>query len=219
MTSVVIFLSSQLRDRSMRHDFLDRYSRMDSPVHRIPAMIKFIGSIGLIIVIIAAPLVSYSVFPGVAVILLTTLFLSRIPRMFVIQRLFFLELFILGIALLSLFQPHGGIKFFTIILRSTLCILTVILLSNTTQFSEILVVLRRLYIPKIFITVLALLYRYLFVLIDETERMHRARVSRTFVNKKRQVWYTMATLIGQLFVRSTERAEKIYAAMIARGWK
>ena len=203
----------------MRHDFLDRYSRIESPVHRIPAMIKFIGSIGMIIVIIATPLASYPVFLVIAVILMAALFFSRIPGMFVIRRLFFLELFILGIAMLSLLQPQGVGKFLAIIIRSTLCILTVILLSNTTQFSDILSVLRRLYVPKIFITVLALLYRYLFVLIDETERMHRARVSRTFVDKKRQVWYTMATLIGQLFVRSTERAEKIYAAMIARGWK
>ncbi len=96
---------------------------------------------------------------------------------------------------------------------------TVIILSNTTQFSELLSVLRRFHVPAIFITVLALMYRYLFVLIDETERMHRARLSRTFMKRKTQLWRTLATLVGQLFVRSTERAEKIYAAMTARGWK
>jgi cobalt/nickel transport system permease protein len=180
---------------------------------------KFLGAIVLIVVTIAVQASSYPVFLAVVLVLTVTLFMSAVPLLFVVKRILFLELFILGIALLSLLQPEGGVRFFTILMKSTLCILTVILLSNTTQFSELLAVLRWFRIPKIFITVLALLYRYLFVLIDETERMHRARLSRTFDHRKRQVWYTLATLIGQLFVRSTERAEKIYAAMIARGWK
>jgi cobalt/nickel transport system permease protein len=94
-----------------------------------------------------------------------------------------------------------------------------ILLSNTTPFDELLRVLRRARVPALLITTLALMYRYLFVLIDETERMGRARASRTFTRQRRQAWKTLATVIGQLFVRSTERAERIYAAMCARGWK
>jgi cobalt/nickel transport system permease protein len=63
------------------------------------------------------------------------------------------------------------------------------------------------------------MYRYLFVLIDEAERLNRARSSRTFSASRLRRWHTLASLIGQLFVRSTERAERIYAAMSARGWK
>jgi cobalt/nickel transport system permease protein len=49
--------------------------------------------------------------------------------------------------------------------------------------------------------------------------MRRARASRTFNQGRLRAWGTLATVIGQLFVRSTERAERIYAAMIARGWQ
>jgi len=94
-----------------------------------------------------------------------------------------------------------------------------ILLANTTPFSELLGVLRRIHFPALMITTLALMYRYLFVLVDETERMQRARVSRTFTKQRAHVWKSLATVIGQLFVRSTERAERIYAAMSARGWE
>jgi cobalt/nickel transport system permease protein len=94
-----------------------------------------------------------------------------------------------------------------------------ILLANTTPFAEILRVLRQLRVPDIFITTLALMYRYLFVLADEAERMKRARQSRTFTHRRWLTWKTLATVIGQLFVRSTERAERIYAAMCARGWR
>jgi cobalt/nickel transport system permease protein len=94
-----------------------------------------------------------------------------------------------------------------------------ILLSNTTPFSSLLLTMKRLGVPRLLVTILALLYRYLFVLIDEAERLHRARASRTFSTSRTKKWQMLASLIGQLFVRSTERAERIYSAMTARGWK
>jgi cobalt/nickel transport system permease protein len=94
-----------------------------------------------------------------------------------------------------------------------------ILLSNTTPFSEVLRVLRHVRVPALLITTLALMYRYLFVLVDEGERMKRAHACRSFVRQRRFRWRTMATVAGQLFIRSTERAERIYAAMCARGWR
>jgi energy-coupling factor transporter transmembrane protein EcfT len=49
--------------------------------------------------------------------------------------------------------------------------------------------------------------------------MRRARASRTFTLRRRFQWHTLATVVGQLFVRASERAERIYDAMCARGWK
>jgi energy-coupling factor transporter transmembrane protein EcfT len=49
--------------------------------------------------------------------------------------------------------------------------------------------------------------------------MQRARASRTYSRKRRLAWHTLTTIVGQLFIRSTERAERIYLAMCARGWK
>ena len=69
------------------------------------------------------------------------------------------------------------------------------------------------------ITTIALMHRYLFVLVDESERMRRARASRTFTRGRRFHWHTLATVVGQLFIRASERAERIYDAMCARGWK
>ena len=60
---------------------------------------------------------------------------------------------------------------------------------------------------------------YLFVLADESERMRRARASRTFTRGRRARWQGLVTLVAVLFVRASERAERIYAAMCARGWK
>ncbi len=136
-----------------------------------------------------------------------------------LKRLLLLEPFVFGIAILAFFQENGAIVFVSIVIRSTLSLLTILLLTNTTPFAEVLQVLRKYHFSPLFVTVLALMYRYLFVLIDEVERMQRARRSRLFQRNRLQLWRMLSTMIGQLFVRSSERAERIYAAMCARGWK
>jgi cobalt/nickel transport system permease protein len=203
----------------MRHDFLDRYSRLESPVHRIPPVIKLIGTLALIVVTVSVSLRHQWVFGAIAVVLLWSTSVSRIPWRFVLGRLLLLEPFALGIAVMALFQHNGLAVFLTLFVKSTLCLYTMILVSNTTPFSEILAALRTMRIPSLLITVLALAYRYLFVLIDEGERLQRARRSRTFDRSRTKSWITLSSLIGQLFVRSSERAERIYAAMTSRGWK
>jgi len=203
----------------MRHDFLDRYSRLDSPIHRIPAILKFSAALLLVIALVVAPFSQTWVFAPVAVFLAFAAVISRIPVSFIVKRLLFLEPLVLGVAFLSLLRPDGVTAFLSILLKSTLSLLTMILLSNTTPFSELLQVFRRMGIPALLVTVLALMYRYLFVLIDEAERMQRARVSRTFTKDRTHLWRLLATVVSQLFVRSSERAERIYSAMCARGWK
>jgi cobalt/nickel transport system permease protein len=151
--------------------------------------------------------------------LLVAAVVSKIPWRFLLGRLFILEPFALGVAVMALFQHNGIEVFLGLLVKSSLCLFMMILASNTTPFAEVLTVLQKIKIPALLITVLALAYRYLFVLIDEGERLQRARRSRTFEISKRKTWVALASLVGQLFIRSTERAERIYAAMVSRGWK
>jgi len=203
----------------MRHDFIDRYSRLDSPVHALPAGLKFAFSFLLVFATVLTPMRYLPFFVAASFVLVVIAGVSRIPPAFLLRRLLLLEPVAVGVACLSLLQPGGTASFITVIVKSTISLLAVILLSNTTPFAEILGVLRRLRAPSLLVTVLALMYRYLFVLIDEMERMQRARRSRTFAPRRVSRWRMLAAIIGELFVRSTERAERIYAAMCARGWK
>lgn len=203
----------------MRHDFLDRYSRLNSRIHRLPTTVKLVSTLCIISATVTLHFSHGWFFVLVGAALLFVSSLTTIPLKFVLGRLILLEPFALGIAVMALFQENGTFVFFSILTKSTLCLLTVILLSNTTPFSDLLSTLKRFGAPKLFVTILALMYRYLFVLIDEAERLNRARRSRTFSDARLRRWSSMASLVGQLFVRSTERAERIYAAMSARGWK
>jgi cobalt/nickel transport system permease protein len=144
---------------------------------------------------------------------------ARMPLGYTLRRLLVVEFFILGIALLSLFSPSARPVFISAVAKSNLCVFTMLLLTWTTPFHDILRELRRLRLPSVVLTTLALMYRYLPVLAEESRRMQRARASRTFSRQRRLVWHNLAAIIGHLFVRSADRADRIYAAMCARGWK
>jgi cobalt/nickel transport system permease protein len=203
----------------MRHDFLDRYSRLSSPIHKLPASAKLVGALLIVLLVVTVPMSTPLLHTTIALVLLAVAAVSRIPPGFLAKRLLFLEPFAVGAALLSLFQTNGVAVFATLVVKSTLCLVTMILLANSTPFSAILDVLKRWHFPALLITTLALMYRYLFLLIDEAERMNRARASRTFIAGRRRSWHLLGTVVGQLGVRSTERAERIYSAMRARGWR
>ena len=203
----------------MRHDFLDRFSRLDSPIHRLPAMLKGVIALCCILTVVLSPILWIYPFIVVALLLVLVIVASKVPILFLIKRVLLFEPFVILVALLSLLQPDGVQKFSSIIVKSTLSLITVIMISNTTPFSELLKVLRRIHAPAVMVSIIALMYRYIFVLVDEMERMKRARQSRTFGKSRFHAWYFLSTVIGQLFLRSTERAERIFAAMSARGWK
>ena len=203
----------------MRHAFIDRYSRLSSPIHRVPIPIKLSATIVLIVGTVMVPISAQPFFFSTAGFLMAIAVASRIPPLFLVRRLLFLEIFAIGIAVLSLLQPKGIAAFTTVLTKSTICLFTIVLFSNTTQFAGLLRSLRQWGIPDLMITILALMYRYIFVMIDEMERMQRARTSRTFVKRRLTQWTSLSTAVAQLFIRSTERAERIYAAMCARGWK
>jgi len=154
-----------------------------------------------------------------AVFLVAVAGLSRVPWRFLALRVILLEPFVLGVAILAVFQPGGWRLFLFLVAKCTLCLMVMVLLSNTTPFADLLRVLKNWRMPALLVTTLSLMYRYVFVLVDEAQRMKRARMSRTFTPQRARTWHTMATVVSRLFIRSSERAERIYAAMCARGWR
>jgi cobalt/nickel transport system permease protein len=188
-------------------------------LHRCPAGIKLSGALLIILLAAFLPPGEWRILTAVAFGLGVLVILSRVSIGFLLKRMLLLEPLVLGVAGLMLFQPDGAERFAFILLKTNLCLLTTVLLSNTTPPTEMLRVLQRLHTPRLFLTTLTLMHRYLFVLAEESGRMQRARASRTFVPGRQSQWRSLASVIGQLFVRASERAERIYYAMCARGWK
>lgn len=197
---------------------LDHYAGANGPVHRQPAGLKLALLVAVSATVALTPPDRPWVFVAAAVVLLAVAAASRLPARFLVRKVLLLEPFVLGMVALTLFQPDGAHRFALALTRSTLCLVATVLFAATTPFSDLLAVLRRLRLPGILVTTLALMYRYLFVLVDEAQRMRRARAARTFIAGRAPVWRSLSTVIAHLFLRASDRAERIHAAMCARGW-
>jgi len=203
-----------LRDR-----VLSPYQHGSSAVHRLPAGAKLAAAVACILLIVLLPRTAWWAYAAIGALLVVLAFVTRANLRQMLVRLLLLEPFVLGIALLALLRPGGTALFLSMLAKSTLCLACMILLTATTRFSDLLAVLWRIRVPSLLVTTLALMHRYLFVLLEEMGRMQRARRSRTFVAGRSSAWRNSAQVAGQLFVRTSERAERVYLAMCARGWK
>jgi len=113
----------------------------------------------------------------------------------------------------------GGMISGMVIVSKTMVTITALqLLTVIIPFYRLGIALRGVGVPELFVTQLLLVYRYSFLLAEEADSMQKARDIRSFKGKGKDL-FTTAKLIGSLLIRTTSRAEKIYMAMIARGFQ
>lgn len=193
-------------------------------VFRLPAALKLAVALGALLLLVASPWRGYAMAGGVAGALLLVALAARLNLLELLRRLLLLEPLVIGVAALNLVGPGGLERCLPLLARSSACLLVMVVLAATTPFTEILGVLRRARVPALLLTVVALTHRYLFLLRDERLRLLRARQSRTFTRRRgagtsARSWSTLAGVVGMLFVRASERGERVYDAMRARGWR
>lgn len=106
-------------------------------------------------------------------------------------------------------------------LRVLNAVLALNLLTATTGLRGLMDALRKLRVPLVFVQLLEFTVRYLFVLVEELQRMSLARRARGFQTGRsffhKRTFLTLGQLLGVLFLRSVERGERIYFAMLSRG--
>ncbi len=120
----------------------------------------------------------------------------------------------------------GLIRFASIVIRSWLSVQMAILLTAATQFPDMMHALRHLRAPSLLVAVVSFMYRYLFVLADEVMRLLRAREARSARppgggGGGTVLWRARVAgnMVGQLFLRSYERSDRVYNAMLSRGYR
>jgi cobalt/nickel transport system permease protein len=163
--------------------------------------------------------------------------LSTLPLIYVLKRSLVILPFVLLIAVFIPFFEQGEVAasyniwmwhvsitysglliLANVLTKSWLCILALILLSSTTRLDDLLTALKKLRMPQVMILIISFMYRYIFVLVDEVMRLRQARDSRNFGGSWSHHLRTIGNMVGTLFIRSYERAERIYAAMLSRGF-
>jgi len=126
----------------------------------------------------------------------------------------------------------GLARFVSILLKSYLSVQMAVVLTASTPFPTLLQAMRGLGLPKALVAIAGFTYRYAFVIGDEALRLLRARAARSSVLSLPKgdapggrrggsvLWRARVTggMAGSLFLRSIERSERIYDAMLSRGY-
>ena len=204
----------------VRHNFLDRYAGLDSPLHTLEARTKLVGFLALILGVLWIPAGRNLLFFAYFLLTAVLMGISQIPLGYIVGRTLAILPFVILAGLGAPWTDHfEGAKLVAIFLRSILSLLLLILLTSTTPFAELLRGLRKLGCPKILVINLGFLYRYLFVLTEEVLRMRQARDSRRIGRAPAIAEIKLlGAMLGTLLLRSFERAERMYQAMLSRGY-
>jgi cobalt/nickel transport system permease protein len=172
--------------------------------------------------------------------------LSKVPLGFFVRRVWLFIPIFTGIvvlpATLSFITPgdivlplwhwHGHVVGITsqglqaaglIVSRVAVSISMVVLLTITTPWTKLLAAMRALLVPRIFILVIGMAYRYVFLLLNSVTDMFTAREARTLARTSRgnvkEGQRFVAAAAGALFGKAHALAEEVHMAMVSRGYR
>jgi cobalt ABC transporter, permease protein CbiQ len=207
------------------------YLDHDSPVHRAAPHVKIASMVLFTVVVVLTPREELWAFAGYTVLIAIVMGLARVrPGWLLTRSLIELPFVVFSLALpfigtgetirvlgltLSVDGLYGA---WNILAKGTLGVWASLLLAATTTPRDLILGLERLRCPQILTQIATFMVRYLGVIIDEARRMRIARLSRGY--DQRFLWQVKAfgVGIGSLFLRSYERGERVYLAMISRGY-
>ncbi len=221
----------------MEHAFFDEYSHSDSVIHRLEPRVKILAFLLCILFIAFATGYNLKIFVPYSITVISLILLSKVPVAFIFKRVVSLLPFILMVTIflpfiqsveggekvswgaLTLPVSYNGIRLFvSVVMKSCLSVMLTTLLMVSTDFASLLKALEKLRVPSLLIMIISFMYRYVFVLEDELMKMRQAKECRSVGGSQ---WFHLkaqANMLGVLFLRAYERAEKVYLAMCSRGF-
>lgn len=209
---------------------LDLLAAGTSPIHALDARAKVLATLVFIVSVASygryecARLLPFFIFPAAMIIL------ANLPPLYLARKIALISPLVLIVGIFNpvidrtvLYQAGeltitgGWVSLSSLLIRSLLTIGAAFILVGTTGFTAVCHALEGLGVPQIFAVQLLFLHRYIFVLADETARASRARELRSCGNKGLGI-ASFGSLVGHLLLRTWQRAERIHAAMLARGF-
>ena len=212
----------------LRH--LDVLATRDTLIHKINPTVKLITTLVFIVMVTSFPkyeisgLLPFFFFPAALIAL------ANLPVGHLLKRLLLVAPFVVFVGIFnplldqtpilkigSLYLSGGWVSFISITLRMCLTVTAALILVATTGIDAICSALLRIGVPKVIVTQLLFMYRYLHVLLEEFVRSIQAYSLRSFhgENVRFKAW---GSLLGQLLIRSINRANRIYQSMLCRGF-
>ncbi len=205
-----------------------------SPVHLLDARAKIAAALLLVLAIVASPPMRAAEFVGLVSLLAAVASIARLPLGRLAVRSLAVVPVAVVIALLAPVQATGGswnaagiaaawsgggwAIAWGIVSKSWLSASCMVLLAATTTTADLLHGLRQLHVPAVFVMLLSFIARYVRVLGDQLHSLRIAIAARAPRLRGRALLHALGGIAGNLFVRSYERGERVYAAMLARGY-
>lgn len=113
---------------------------------------------------------------------------------------------------------NGLAIFATVLIKSFLSILLLASLIVSTDEIELLHGLRKIHLPAVIVSIIFLMYRYIFMVTEESRTGQMAIKSRVFQKSYHTVNKRLTYVMGNLFIKSLDRAENVYKSMESRGF-
>lgn len=209
---------------------MELYTGLDSPMHRLDARTKALVTFAFIATVMSFPRYELSALTPFFLYPFAIIALSGIPFGFILKKLLLAAPFALCIGLFNpLLDRHpvmvaggfvvagGWLSFGSILLRFALTVSAALTLLACTGMLRLCAGLERLGLPRILAGQLLFLYRYIFVIADEALRMRRGLELRS-AGSRSPALRVYGSLVGHLLLRAMDRAQRIYGAMLARGF-
>jgi cobalt/nickel transport system permease protein len=203
-----------------------------SPIHRLDPRAKIIGLAGITVVGVSTPLHAWPAYAACLVALAAIAAVARIAPGIVWSRVRVILPLVVFVAAFVPFVRGGpavhvgplslseaGLATFALVtVKAAIGAFSAVLLGATTSFPDILHGLERLRMPRLLTVIAAFMYRYVFVVVDEARRMRAALAARAYRPRHLGHVAAIGRLVTALFLRSYERGERVYLAMLARGY-
>ena len=204
-----------------------------SRVHRLDPRAKIVGLLSVTVVAVSAPLELWPVYTVCAVVLCAYAAAARVRPRDLWRRMRVVLPFVLVLGALVPFVREGGATYdlwlltahgagievcLAVSAKAIIGTFSAALLGTTTTFPQVLRGLEALHVPRLFVLIAAFMYRYLFVIVEEVGRMRAALVSRGYRPRHALQAGPMGRMATAMFLRTYSRGERVYHAMLARGY-
>lgn len=221
---------SNIMDSISKMRFFDDVAKKKTRIHDIHPLAKLLTTVVYLFMIVSFgkyDIGSLLVFVFYPVVIIS---LAEIPVIPILKRVLLAAPFVIGVGLFNpIFDREiitvlfgipisgGWVSFISLLLKCSLTVLGALLLLATTGMESIASAIRRLFVPRIFVLQLLLTYRYIGVLLEEATSIWNAYMLRA-PGQKGISYKAWGPLAGQLLIRTFDRAQRVYQAMVLRGF-
>ena len=206
----------------MHHLVIDRWSRGTSPLHQRDARAKLAALLVFLVALSTTPVTAQGAFAAYAALLILVAHRARLPIGGWAGRAALVLPFSATFAVLT-WWSGDSLRALALAEKSFLSGMAALLLVGTTPLTGWTAALESWRAPRMLILVIQFVYRYLFVIAEQAQRMRWAALCRRGSSRSsrpgRFHFSAAAGLLGVLFARSWQRADGIYHAMLARGFR